>query len=82
MQEYWSGLPFPIPGDLADPGIGSGFSVFPYHWATWEVPTGDIQSWPRSKLRVSHLWPQGPRPKCLPFVKEVVCRKSGLAHWL
>ena len=22
-QEYWSGLPFPIPGDLLDPGIES-----------------------------------------------------------
>ena len=21
-QEYWSGLPFPSPGDLLDPGIG------------------------------------------------------------
>ena len=21
MQEYWSGLPFPVPGDLPDPGI-------------------------------------------------------------
>ena len=21
MQEYWSGLPFPSPGDLTDPGI-------------------------------------------------------------
>ena len=21
MQEYWSGLPFPLPGDLPDPGI-------------------------------------------------------------
>jgi len=20
-QEYWSGLPFPTPGDLSDPGI-------------------------------------------------------------
>ena len=20
-QEYWSGLPFPLPGDLPDPGI-------------------------------------------------------------
>ena len=20
-QEYWSGLPFPIPGDLPDPGV-------------------------------------------------------------
>ena len=24
MQEYWSGLPFPSPGDLPDPGIKSG----------------------------------------------------------
>ena len=23
-QEYWSGLPFPTPGDLPDPGIKSG----------------------------------------------------------
>ena len=21
MQEYWSGLPFPSPGDLSDPGV-------------------------------------------------------------
>ena len=24
MQEYWSGLPFPSPGDLPNPGIESG----------------------------------------------------------
>ena len=23
-QEYWSGLPFPSPGDLPDPGIKGG----------------------------------------------------------
>ena len=23
-EEYWSGLPFPTPGDLPDPGIDSG----------------------------------------------------------
>ena len=26
-QEYWSGLPFPSPGNLPDPGIKSGFPV-------------------------------------------------------
>ena len=26
-QEYWSGLPFPPPGDLPDPGIEPGFLV-------------------------------------------------------
>ena len=24
-QEYWSGLSFPTPGDLSDPGIQSGY---------------------------------------------------------
>ena len=23
-QEYWSGLPFPFPGDLPDPGVKPG----------------------------------------------------------
>ena len=26
-QEYWSGLPFPPPGDLLDPGIEPMFAV-------------------------------------------------------
>ena len=28
-KEYWSGLPFPPPGDLPDPGIEPESSVFP-----------------------------------------------------
>ena len=28
-QEYWSGLPFPSPGDLPDPGIKSISPVAP-----------------------------------------------------
>ena len=28
-QEYWSGLPFPSPGDLPEPGIQTLFSVSP-----------------------------------------------------
>ena len=42
-QEYWSGLPFPSPGDLPDPGIklvspiSSTGQWILYHWATWEV---------------------------------------------
>ena len=30
QQGYWSGLPFPPPGDLPDPGIESTSLVFPY----------------------------------------------------
>ena len=43
-QEYWSGLPFPSPADLPNPGIESGVSCrscigkqILYHWATWEA---------------------------------------------
>ena len=42
-QEYWSGLPFPPPGDLPDPGIKPESQVscigrqVLYHWATWEA---------------------------------------------
>ena len=28
-QEYWSGLPFPTPGDLPDPGVQPVSLVFP-----------------------------------------------------
>ena len=28
-QKYWSGLPFPLPGDLPNPGIQSRTPVFP-----------------------------------------------------
>ena len=40
-QEYWSGLPFPSPGDLPDPGIKPHFlhcRQILYDWATWEAP--------------------------------------------
>ena len=44
-QEYWSGLLFPPPGDLPNPGIEPVFSASPvlqilYHWATWEAQSG------------------------------------------
>ena len=30
-QEYWSGLPFPSPGDLPDPGIEPGYPALQFH---------------------------------------------------
>ena len=38
-QEYWSGLPFPFPGDLPNPGIEPRVSCrwTLYHWATREA---------------------------------------------
>ena len=47
-QEYWSGLPCPLPGDHPDAGIESvsciGRQIF-YHWATWEA-LQDLRSHP------------------------------------
>ena len=44
-QEYWSGLPFPPPGDLPDPGIEPASLTSPVlaagfftTSATWEAP--------------------------------------------
>ena len=42
-QEHWSGMPFPPPGDLPDPGIQPVSQVscigkqILYHEATWEA---------------------------------------------
>ena len=37
-QEYWSGLPFPSPGDLSDPGIEPGSPSFQADALTSEPP--------------------------------------------
>ena len=41
-QEYWSGLPFPSPGDLPDPGIKPGSPALQadsYHLSHKRIPT-------------------------------------------
>ena len=38
MQEYWSGLPFPSPGDLPDPGIEPRSPAFQADALTSEPP--------------------------------------------
>ena len=62
-QEYWSGLPFPSPGDLHDPGIkpkdwtrvsrigGRRFNL----WATREVSEHQEMTQPSSLLNIQCL---------------------------
>ena len=38
QQEYWSGLPFPSPGDLPDPGIEPVFPALAGVFFTVEPP--------------------------------------------
>ena len=37
-QEYWSGLPFPPPGDLPNPGIQSGSPILQADSSLSELP--------------------------------------------
>ena len=37
-QDYWSGLPFPSPGDLSDPGIERGSPTLPANALPSEPP--------------------------------------------
>ena len=54
-QEYWSGLPFPTPGDLPDPGIEPA-SLAPLHWQTDSLPLCHrespclLRSWPQTDV--------------------------------
>jgi len=45
-QEYWSGLPFPSPGDLPDPGIEPGSPA---------LQAESLPSEPPEKSRIIHL---------------------------
>ena len=52
-QEYWSGLPFPSPGDLTDPGIESkspALQVDFTNWATKETPKNTMQQLKQIKV--------------------------------
>ena len=42
-QEYWSGLPFPSPGDLPDPGIELGFPALEAD-AVIDISPGNLDS--------------------------------------
>ena len=42
-QEHWSGLPFPSPGDLSDPGIELASPAFAGRFFTTELP-GKLKS--------------------------------------
>ena len=46
-QEYWSGLPFPSPGDLPHPGIEPGSSALQADALSSEPP-GNWMEWYRS----------------------------------
>ena len=80
-QEYWSGLPFPSPGDLPDPGwtqvscLAGGFFTI---WAPREAPNAGAPHLLRSLMKCS----SGPSYFAfLPFVPGSCRCKKPISYW-
>ena len=56
-QEYWSGLPFPSPGDLPNPGIEPGSPALEADALTSEPPGKPLRSRPTLCDTVNHSPP-------------------------
>ena len=69
-QEYWSGLPFPPPGDLPDPRDRTRVSCIGrqilYHWAAWEATfSASTKNSPYFSSFLSWSWKAGEGSKAL-----------------
>ena len=86
-QEYWSGLPFPTPGDLPEPGteptsppVAGRFVTI---GTTWEAPCYKT----KCSFTLPHLNSEGkfsPRilVPCLQFIKLIVEKVDSHAKWM
>ena len=54
-QEYWTGLPFPTPGDLPNPGIEAAFPALTGRLFTTEPP-GRPPKGTERKLKITHFF--------------------------
>ena len=77
-QEYWSGLPFPSPGDLPDSGIKSvspalagAFFTTSANWEANKQKSGKNQD-PKPRVSIA-LW--SPSAKTESHVKEIWTEK-------
>ena len=85
-QEYWSGLPWPPPGDLPDPGIEPESLMFPAlasvfftTSATWEAQATHKGGFCLFKLK-SYNWPSRTHLE-LHFPPGEHCRSHQSATW-
>ena len=58
-QEYWSGLPFPPPGDLPDPGMKPASPALAGGFITTEPPGKPIYMYAHTYTHMCFLIPQG-----------------------
>ena len=81
--EYWSGLPFPSPGDLPTPGIKATSPAL--HVDSLPIESFSSVQFSRSVMSIS-LWPHGlqharpPRPSPTPGVHSNSCPLSRWCH--
>ena len=69
QQEHWSGLPFPFPGDLPNPGVESASPALAGRlFAAWEAPSSQYPAfkslqWPLMLCYGPQFWSMGPCPR-------------------
>ena len=73
-QKYWSGLPFPSPGDLPDPGIELTSPALTGGFLTTELPGNRVQAW--RALKSEKYSPQVFIGQTLLTMKKMVFRNS------
>ena len=86
-QECWSGLPFPSPGDLPDPGIEPGSPAFQADALPSEPPGSNRQVWPWStewsRAKANRVLPReytGHIKHPLPTTKEMILHMD-ITRW-
>ena len=83
-QEYWSGLPFPCPGDLPDPGIEPTSPVF-LAWAGGFLTTST--TWTTAINALAQILFTGSvsslQVLCALFLKACICdlQRAALGYW-
>ena len=85
-QEYWTGLPFPTPGDLPNPGTKPTYLVCPAlasgFFTTWEASKSPSVQFSRSVVYDS-LQPHGLQPTRLLCPRNFPGKNTGVGcHFL
>ena len=76
-QEYWSGLPFPSPGDLPDPGIKPGSLALAGRFFTTEPPGKSLFPLLELKLAISRH-----RTRCSHQLWEISQQAIPQSYWI
>ena len=65
-QEYWSGLPFPSPGDLPDPGIEPSSPALAGRFFTIEPPGNPLVTLTKCFIFLTSVFPPGNESNIIP----------------